>query len=685
MKFNFNSVFLAAFLGLGAHAAVIQEAAPEKVIPNQYIVSFKGEKDVSKKVKRYLKGNGSNWTRNLRGERILDVQAADVLASQYNGVVSSYYANAFDAGGMTVQMDKADAEELAKDPTVAQIEEDQVVEIDQVTWGIDRVDDEDLPLDNSYSPTGTGDGVYAYVIDTGVRITHNEFEGRAEWGTNTVGDGQNTDCHGHGTHVAGSVGGKDYGVAKDVNIVAVKVLSCSGSGSWSGVIQGCEWVISDATSKNRKATANMSLGGGFSSQVNNAVKNMQAAGVVTVVAAGNSNANACNYSPASEGTVTTVGATTNQDARSSFSNYGTCVDIFAPGSSITGPWKNSDSELKTISGTSMASPHVCGGAAILLGQGVAPEDVATELDNNAVENTINNVGSGSPNKFLYVGTTGPTNPPAPTAPPTPTPAPTECTQSSIVIEVKTDNYPAETEWTLENKCSDSDFEEKRGAYENANEVHEHIYCVPNGQYSFTIKDTYGDGMCCSYGDGYYRVVHNGKLVASGGRYEAQEVHLFDTCDDFQPPTSPTEPPLPPTTPPTSVTPAPTKSPSAAPSIGGPTRCEDDPLGWHDVNGTIYDCAWYGQELVGEIRCERDGGTNPNDGKTAQEACCVCGGGKQVPDEGCEDKDGWFDVDGPHYDCAWYGQGTRCIEYGDLYEREYSANDACCACGGGDSN
>ena len=203
----------------------------------------------------------------------------------------------------------------------------------------------------------------AYIIDTGIRTTHSQFGGRAISGYDAI-DGAlpAADCNGHGTHVAGTVGGSTYGVAKAVSLVAVRVLNCSGSGSTSGVIAGIDWVTGNHQA-GQPAVANMSLGGGASSSLDTAVRNSIADGVTYALAAGNDNTNACNSSPARTAEALTVGSTTSSDARSSFSNYGTCVDIFAPGSSITSAWHTSDTATNTISGTSMAAPHVAGAAA----------------------------------------------------------------------------------------------------------------------------------------------------------------------------------------------------------------------------------------------------------------------------------------------------------------------------------
>lgn len=321
--------------------------------------------------------------------------------------------------GFAATLPAAALQGLRSNPSVDYIEQDQTVSLSSgvesnATWGLDRIDERGLQLDSVYQYNTTGAGVNAYIIDTGIRADHVEFTGRVLTGTSTVGDLNGTnDCNGHGTHVSGTVGGTTYGVAKDVTLTPVRVLDCRGSGSWSGVIAGVDWV---ANNRILPAVANMSLGGGKSSSVNAAVAGAVAKGVVMVVAAGNSTADACNYSPASEPSALTVGATTNTDARASYSNYGTCVDLFAPGSSITSSWNTSSTAINTISGTSMASPHVTGVAALVseANNTASPAAIGNFIVTNATGGLVGSPGTGSPNLLLYSLATGTATAPTPT-------------------------------------------------------------------------------------------------------------------------------------------------------------------------------------------------------------------------------------------------------------------------------
>lgn len=334
------------------------------------------------------------------------------LAEQHGTEVLRVYGAALNGGAM--RMSEAKAKALAHSPFVAYVEQDSVVQLiipamdTQVSelsasWGEDRIDQRDLPLDKYYGYAYTGAGVKAFIIDTGIRTSHSEFGGRASIGYDSVGDGQNgNDCNGHGTHVAGTIGGDNYGVAKGVSLIAVRVLNCSGSGSISGVIAGVDYVTQNHQ-PDQASVANMSLGGSASTALDTAVKKSITDGVTYAVAAGNSNQDACRFSPARVSDAITIGATTKTDARASYSNYGACLDMFAPGSGITSAWIGSDSATNTISGTSMATPHAAGIAALYLEfyPKADPATVAAALKSNATSNRLTSTGRKSPNLLLF--------------------------------------------------------------------------------------------------------------------------------------------------------------------------------------------------------------------------------------------------------------------------------------------
>jgi subtilisin family serine protease len=329
--------------------------------------------------------------------------AKSSLTGKFGGQVKDVWTSALH--GFSATMTAQQARRAAADPSVAFVEQDQVVSVDTTqtnppSYGIDRVDQRNLPLSASYTFNTTASNVNAYVIDTGIRVTHQTFGGRATFDANFVGDGINTDCNGHGTHVSGTIGGSQFGIAKGIHLHAVKVLDCNGSGSITGVINGVNFVAQRAV---HPAVANMSLGGGASTALDNAVRNAISSGVTFAVAAGNSNANACNSSPSRVTQALVVNASDRNDARASFSNFGTCTDLYAPGVAITSAWMTSDTATNTISGTSMATPHVAGVAALFLATHptASAATVEASINNTATTNHITGNPANTPNRLLF--------------------------------------------------------------------------------------------------------------------------------------------------------------------------------------------------------------------------------------------------------------------------------------------
>lgn len=382
----------AAFLTMAAvnlvHAApnttssLLDSSQAKGIIKNQYIVIL--NKDA---------GPSIDFAQNIakqHGAKVL--QSYDTVLKGFAIYLPDTAATAF-------------VEAMKKNPKVLSVENDIVMKIDATTqsnpdWGLDRIDQKALPLNSAYSYLQTGSGTTAYIVDTGILSSHQQFSGRVLSGYTAISDGNGTsDCNGHGTHVAGTVGGSTYGVAKNVNLVPIRILGCDGSGASSNVIAGLDWILKNGK---KPAVVNMSLGGDASTSLDSAVENLFNNGYVMVVAAGNSNTDACSASPARVSKALTVAATDSTDTRASYSNYGSCVDIFAPGSQINSSWIGSNTATKVLNGTSMATPHVAGVVAEMLQSTptATPQTISTNLLNQASSNVVKNP-SGSPNRLLY--------------------------------------------------------------------------------------------------------------------------------------------------------------------------------------------------------------------------------------------------------------------------------------------
>jgi len=315
------------------------------------------------------------------------------------GITARYTYDAV-FNGFAAQLNAGQLNALQHNPNVAYIEQDQLataattqfMDANGEPWGLDRIDQHNLPLSGTYTYINTAPNVYAYIIDTGIQTSHPEFGGRAAVAYDALG-GNGQDCNGHGTHVAGVVGGKTYGVAKAVKLRAVRVLNCSGSGSYSQIIAGVNWVKANHASP---AVANMSLGGSLSTALNSAVASMISSGVVTAVSGGSSNSNACNFSPASVGSAITVVASDKTDHRTSFSNFGACVDLYAPGVGIKSAWLNGG--VQTLTGTSMATAFVTGVEALCAAAGTPNCSIGRATPGVIISNP-----AGTPNKLLYMG------------------------------------------------------------------------------------------------------------------------------------------------------------------------------------------------------------------------------------------------------------------------------------------
>ncbi|GHX15596.1 alkaline serine exoprotease A precursor [Vibrio cholerae] len=410
--------------------APLMKAASGKGIKNQYIV--------------VLKQPATIMSNDLQAFQQFTQRSVNALANKHALEIKNVFDSAL--SGFSAELTAEQLQALRADPNVDYIEQNQIITVnpiisasanaaqDNVTWGIDRIDQRDLPLNRSYNYNYDGSGVTAYVIDTGIAFNHPEFGGRAKSGYDFIdNDNDASDCQGHGTHVAGTIGGAQYGVAKNVNLVGVRVLGCDGSGSTEAIARGIDWVAQNASGP---SVANLSLGGGISQAMDQAVARLVQRGVTAVIAAGNDNKDACQVSPAREPSGITVGSTTNNDGRSNFSNWGNCVQIFAPGSDVTSASHKGGTT--TMSGTSMASPHVAGVAALYLqeNKNLSPNQIKTLLSDRSTKGKVSDT-QGTPNKLLYSLTDNNTTPnPEPNPQPEPQPQPdSQLTNGKVVTGI----------------------------------------------------------------------------------------------------------------------------------------------------------------------------------------------------------------------------------------------------------